>query len=668
MKHLYIIWITACSFLFLNTVLGQQRPVFTSHIYNPEYYNPALLDSGYVAIIHNNQWFKLKNQAPKAFALFTDLSPFVAGLSERIGIGLSLQSDITIFNRTNADFHFAYHFIKEQSHRFSMGVVAGVLSQRIDITDKSTNEPNDPIFNFLSFNDFAFNGGLGLAYRYEGTNKNTFSFDLALPQFFANEPDTSVFNNRFHVLSGLRYRANLSKITIEPSLLYRGVNGEESQIPLHVLETSTRVFFLGNRFWLGGGMRINGLTYHAGFGVEITENIDLQLNYSNHHNEFGGTYGFTIKHDIGRLKKPNPDPLINSDAKTLTDKYEKEKRAKLEAKRKEIIDELKRIDDDLTSLTNTETDNSQIIRQLDFASNAYEQANYKGLSKEAITNKLIEADNYLAKAKIELEKSLDNAQIADSEIWASTRVLKEAEKYEMKVRNFSTKEVEQKLIEPVLEDNQRYIELNRLIQQMRYENDISSSLSMIIAQKNTDILEGKLQSDLSKVAGIEFRSKVEVQQAEHLAIRYSFPYTENAYTIGTTDTRTLILDHIKYTIQELEDEGVEIASLGINLLLRDEMSDVRDKTKPTEYPYLGEFGISPVIEHIRFDNDLNQTRSLSTEIQEGQPTSLYDLACLKLYGVNEYMENDSSRTIKISAPHEDNRYSQTCEIRITIAR
>lgn len=651
LKSYYHIGLLAGLFvLFQPNIFAQQKPVFNTYTHNPEYYNPAFLGDGYAAVVYNVQWAgELKESAPKTFALFTDFSPFMGAFSDRIGLGLNLQSDVTIFRRTNADVHFAYHLLKSEAHNFSLGIVAGILQQRTDITDKRVYNPEDPTLFSDAYSNLVFDGGFGFAYQYKKSDKSLFSFDLTLPQLFTSDiknkdnENSAEFDNRFHVLAGLRYRINTEKIGIEPSLLFRGVNAPETLLPLHTLDVGANVYFLDNRFWMGGGTRLGGLAYYGRFGVKATDNLNLQGDFS-WHNEWKASYEISINYRFNKPKPPPPPPVGEKNS-------------------------IKKLNDITKLLTrvksNPNLNNDELEKLLGYSQNAYKQANYTGLSKEAVMNKLKEAEAYLKQAKPELEKYLVQAQEVENEILRSKNIaFQHINDKEIKKIDNDNVRLGNEIIDMMVEDYEVYIRLIGDVRNLQYKKEIEVPISELALNDDVQKLKLQLANDLSEIPGMS-ESTVDFEESDKWKITYTFPDLEDSYTIGEGLTRrSLMLNHIKEQIEKLEKAGLIVESKKIRCLLWDEVANMKNAVSNV---YLREeFGSLVVLPHLSKDAESETFVKLQTQIRQGDMMSKYELACLKLYSIGQSLGNKQTLKYEITGANYDG--PDKCIIEISLKK
>lgn len=645
----YIYIFLLANILFIcNVGFAQQSPFLVSPVYNPVDYNPAALgEDAKLTLIYRHQWFLDIEKAPRTLSLnadFSKLTPF----ANRIGIGFKLESDVAgPYNRTNGNILFAYHLLKNQEHNFSLGAVAGILNQRIDLTDKQLLDDRDPIISNNSGNASAFDGGPGLAYRYKKDN-TTISFDFTLPQLFTSDlnyknPLNLKHDNRPHVLAGLRYASQFGNIDIEPSLLFRATNGVNNILPLNTLDAALRTFFLDKQFWIGVGTRLNGNTSYAGLGI-TKDNIDFQGNFE-YHNELGLTYELSLSYRFNA-------PTDTTDGKPNTL-------------------ELEEINRNLSTLESSIVENDEVEERLTEVDKKILLADRKGVSKAAIAKKILDIEKSLDKAKTALNKVLNKSQSADNMAWRSERIIAEGEvsgtnNRQSKKAHSNNLELKDDLTSRTLENYDRYNTLLRSIQKIKDDNR-EPSIKELIRKENIKDIEAILNSRLSKVAGIDNESTINIVKKDKWRISYTFPHEESVYALnGRLNSAALMLEHIKQQINELNNQGIKIEAINLKFLLQDEIAYL--KRKMSKYPYLGEFsdGESISLRHKATDTEAEISKAVKTEIKNRNETSLYQLACLKLIGIMKSIDTKYPVKFEIIAPDDDIDYSAVCLIEIVI--
>lgn len=623
-------------FLIPNSSHAQQTPYFHSYSNHPEFYNPAALGDGHVALIYKSQWTEFEvSIAPRTFALSADLSNVIS-FSDKIAWGFNVLGDQAhIFKRTNIDFSFAYHLFNNDEKRLSLGAIAGLLNQRLDLGDIRVSSLNDiDVFSGNS-SQMTFDGGPGLFYTLKNDD-NAFSASLALPQLFTSDLNYSdefeqTFDNQLHILAGLRYYKKMEAIGLAGSILFEGANGVDATFTKNTVDANLSIYFLDDLFWVNVGARLNANTFLGGLGVNVGKHLSVQGTYE-YHNELGSSYEVMLSY---RFNKENNN---NSSSQLVLNDL---------AYEKNNIKEVKKY------LENTAF--NEITDNINGAKNAFNEVHIGRQKPKEIETKIYQAEWLLEQAKTNLDNYIHNSQAIFKSVWTAKRVVEVAKPQNITSNSINkayysildrSKEVEEK----VKHLRKEYSNLISRIQEFRYRTGMNEPISQIIAQKDTEKMNFLLKSDLSKIPGIVRGSNVEYQQNEKINITYTFPYSEDTYQLGEApDTRTLVVEHISDQIQRLQKQGLKIESIKLKMLLQDELSEMQN-TDAT-YPYLGGFGLSNIpISVSLLDTETEETTQTTTEIKKLQKLSFIDLIALKLYGVEYYLKDQGLNGLRTSIP------------------
>ena len=142
---------------------AQQDPMFTKYMFNSLVFNPAYAgakDHMSVTLLHRDQWWGIEG-APKTQS-FTIHSPLEG---DRVGLGLSvIRDEIGPTKTLSAMASYAYRIPLGQG-KLALGVQAGAMNYRTDLSDLSIENASDPVFmNSLIPNMWLPNFGAGVHY------------------------------------------------------------------------------------------------------------------------------------------------------------------------------------------------------------------------------------------------------------------------------------------------------------------------------------------------------------------------------------------------------------------------------------------------------------------------------------------------------------------------
>ena len=259
-------------FVLLNcsVAFAQQLPQFAQYMFNTISINPAYAGSREtlsVVGLHRSQWVGIQG-APTT----QTLSIHAPLRNEKVGLGLSVINDelgYENFSYIYGDFSYTINLTKKVMLAF--GLKAGLTSYSLD-----------PEFqNDLSFDPTIFgvedrwtaNIGAG---AYLHTNR--WYLGLSSPRIINRDLNTeedfrALERTSYYVTSG--YVFNLSANTkLKPSALVKVTNGAPLSLDLNAN------FLFYDKFWLGGGYRINEQTSSLGGLADFQVSEQLRLGYA----------------------------------------------------------------------------------------------------------------------------------------------------------------------------------------------------------------------------------------------------------------------------------------------------------------------------------------------------------------------------------------------------
>ncbi|MEZ4942355.1 MAG: PorP/SprF family type IX secretion system membrane protein [Saprospiraceae bacterium] len=293
-----------------SSVNAQQIPLIQAYSFQPKILNPAAqggASGGGILALYRNQFSDLPTSArPVTYLLQADVSPLI---HDRIGVGLlAMQDKAALTKRTTVNAYFAYHLFPEQSpFRLSLGANAGILSQNMDLTTATVNNPNDLVLVNGMQSKTQFDGGVGLQLQYVQDNGSRLQLDASMPQLFTSNLSFSADGNATnnlkydvlpHAFASLLYRWQTSPFfALEPNVVYResystGTAGGNVDLNL-------RLFFLENdRLMVGGGYRLDVDGLHFQLGVKPIENLQIFGAFENH-DALGSSFEVGLQYQFG---------------------------------------------------------------------------------------------------------------------------------------------------------------------------------------------------------------------------------------------------------------------------------------------------------------------------------------------------------------------------------
>lgn len=255
---------------------AQQLPQFTQYMFNTVSINPAYAGSRgtFSAVgLHRSQWVGIDG-GPETQTLSIH-SPLK---NEKVGVGGSFINDKLGYENFSYLYgDFSYTIQTGANTKLAFGIKAGMTHYSIDqelLTDPSVVQ--DPFFNDVS-NRWSPNVGAGLYWH-----SDKWYMGLSAPRILNTDYNKGGQGNIDYValervsyyLTG-GYVFDLSEdVKLKPSALLKATNGA----PLSV-DLSANVLFY-DKFWIGGGYRINESASSLGMIADFQVSKQLRLGYA----------------------------------------------------------------------------------------------------------------------------------------------------------------------------------------------------------------------------------------------------------------------------------------------------------------------------------------------------------------------------------------------------
>lgn len=259
----------------LNEAAAQQVPFLNQYAWNPRLFNPAaqgIGGEGQVTAAYRTQFHQLDAAVrPVTYLVHADLSPL---LHERIGVAVQAMGDQThLLRRFQFSGFFGYHLVQTTRMRFSLGAIAGVYNQNLDLTGRRVGDVLDLATFRDEVNGTRFDGGPGLSFEYRLRNGSALALDAAATQVFSSEipiPDAgnpaAAYTLVPHLLTNLRYRHQGAGFAVEPTVAFRALAGDQA-LRAGIFDLNLNAYFLKNDLLMAGiGLRTDqsGLRFQLG--------------------------------------------------------------------------------------------------------------------------------------------------------------------------------------------------------------------------------------------------------------------------------------------------------------------------------------------------------------------------------------------------------------------
>ena len=280
MKNIYLILVL--SLVSLLTIQAQDFPLHTQYMYNKAAINPAVVGvKGKISLLlmHRSQWVNVDG-AP----LSTDLAfqyPF-----EKAAFGMGLNYDqIGPITKMTGNLQFSYNLELSYTTYLSLGINAGVYSNKLDVNKLNIYDPTEALFS-NNINTVDFNVGIG-AFMYS----EIWYFGLSVPnlnmqKYYNNLLQTDKHPLHAYAMGGYNIEINRN-MTFQPSFLIRYVD----QLPLSAdlslnLQwneslTTGLAYRLNAAYSLLVGFNISR-QLHIGYAFDWDQNPIYKVNYGSH--------------------------------------------------------------------------------------------------------------------------------------------------------------------------------------------------------------------------------------------------------------------------------------------------------------------------------------------------------------------------------------------------
>lgn len=210
---------------------GQQLPMYGQYIFNSTILNPAHAGSNscnQAGILGRHQWVGIDG-APRTYSAYANFR-----LPANLGVaGGIYQDNIGKIQDLNIQGDIAYHLQLSRSWRFGVGLRAQVSSTKVDLTNFSFSDPNDPWYGKDFGNKLLFNTGLGLL-LYDSRTFIGVSAPKLLRNKFTDNITVGEFAREFHLFAYGGTTLDLSdNLIVTPSVMLKHADSSPLQLDLN---------------------------------------------------------------------------------------------------------------------------------------------------------------------------------------------------------------------------------------------------------------------------------------------------------------------------------------------------------------------------------------------------------------------------------------------------
>lgn len=645
-KKLYTILLVTFSAISL---AGQQMPWFSAYSFQPKLLNPAAQggpSGGGASVAYRSQFSDLPAESrPVTYLLHVDVSPFI---SERIGLGvLAMQDEAHLAKRTNVTGFFSYHlFPKENDFHLSLGVMAGILNQSMDLSTATVNNPFDLALMQANESKMQFDGGFGLQARIAGLQ-----LDVTLPQLFTSDleytPDDAARNIRYdifpHLLTSLRYRWQGEGFAIEPNVVYREIFGKK--LKSANFDFGLRGYFLDNDMLMVGGsyrMDEGGLQFSA--GVKPISRMLIFGAYETH-SSLGSTFEAGLQYTFGgerveptdKIATPTVAPAPNPAPPSAPVPAPPAQKVMSEKEAKNKLSQYK---------TTAETGQQKVTEKVRIAREKIELARYS-LNEAKNTNdrqvqqsRLANADKYFP----EIEGLLAEIGIESKKVQEAKTDAEALAEQVKKVRKSKDLVAIRSAYDKVQQEN----DLNNKFKEIK---DLRTAIKPLLDVNDPTSIQNYLTVALASLTSKPDEAKILQVTSTSIEIQYADADEAYKVTAGTGKVKSLA-DWLGTRIAELKNEGLQFESARLVAELLYSNVDTRVDAK-----YAADYG-----QTFKTPYKLNG-KDKNSNIKKDATLTLETLAVLKLYDLKRYSVGkigvpDDKVTLELTAPNSKNEYQQ----------
>jgi len=652
-KNLPIIVVFSVLAFVAAPLLGQQMPYFSAYTFQPKFYNPAAqggASGGGVAVAYRSQFADLPTGSkPVSYMLQADVSPLVG---DRIGLGImAMQDEVHITKRTNVTLFFGYHlFPADNDFNLSLGAMAGLLNQSMDLSTATVNNPFDLTLMQANESKSQFDGGFGLQARVAGLQ-----LDVTLPQLFTSnleyapaggEVGTVRYDIFPHLVTALRYRWQGEGFAIEPSVVYREVFTKA--LKAGNFDFGLRAYFLDDdRVMVGAGYRTDegGLQFSA--GVRPIPQVLLFGAYETH-SALGGSFEAGVQYAFGRAS----DKDSNDNRTTDTPKPPKPPKPVKPAK----LPKFDETAEAKLSQYKTIAESAKIKTAQDAvaAREKIEIARYSLNDAKTTTNhktrqaKIANAERYFPEIETLAKSVSDEAQKAGKSHVSADSLFKQVTARGQKVRNENVLgQIRVANSDAAREDadvRAKFAEIKTL----------RASLPALLDVNDPSTIQNYLSAELASLANKPENAKVVAAPANAVAVQYA----DAEETYKTSVKIKALADWLGARVLELKAEGLAFESARLTAEILYNNVETR-----TDAKYASDYG-----QPFKTTYKLNG-KDKTANIKKDAALTLETLGVLKLHDLKRYLAAkigvpEDKITLELTAPNPKNDYQQVTRITV----
>ena len=302
-----LVFISLLFFLIVNTIFGQQLPLFSQYLYNKYLINPAVAGSdGYtsVSLTAREQWVGYSG-APRTFSVSWQTrilkksyilkqtrvkkEVFRPKSDGRVGFGGYVFSDRNgLIQRTGFQVSYAYHMWLQKSTQLSFGLAFTGYYYKIDQNQINFEDPNEPWLNNnlrrgifvpdLSFGVYLLNAKYSLGFSADQLSEASAKIGGPAYKNFS-------MSRQYYLFGSYDFSSGTNTI-IQPSFLLKMSEQLKPQADLGATYIYNEGFWAGLAYRTSGAIIANvGVKYlniYFGYAFDFTMQEIQRITYGTH--------------------------------------------------------------------------------------------------------------------------------------------------------------------------------------------------------------------------------------------------------------------------------------------------------------------------------------------------------------------------------------------------
>lgn len=295
------------------TVNAQQIPLSSLYTVNRFQINSAYAGfneclEGFLS--HRSQWAGIQG-APK-----TNYLSLHSGIAKNMGLGLNLVMDKTdIISKLRGSLSYSYRIKLGEQHNLRFGLSAGIYQLGTSTSSAIVDDRTDEIIQSGNQSSTAFSNDFSLYYTYK-----KLQVGVSIPQIIEINAKYDLnnaeggFGLKRHLVGYAEYDISLgNNLSLQPSLLYKTVNGIQGQLDVNAQVNYKQLFFIGAGYRTEAGLL-------ARLGLNLKDKFTVAYAYDfaggNINNYSGGAHEIVLGLKLCKKSKPEiketlpPAPVI----------------------------------------------------------------------------------------------------------------------------------------------------------------------------------------------------------------------------------------------------------------------------------------------------------------------------------------------------------------------